>query len=334
MSDVMTANRRSFLAEDGKETIVRTDDLVRDFDLGHRPEGGRLVLRAVDKVSLTIRRGETLGLVGESGSGKPTIGRMLVGLLPYTSGNIELFGQKIEPRAKAAAWKPLRRRVQFVFQDPHAALNPRMRVGTAIAEPLDVAGNLTRKERSARVDELMELVGLPTSFARRFPHEFSGGQRQRIVIARALALNPEILVCDEAVASLDVSMQAQIVNLLKDLQDQLGLSYLFIAHDLAVVRAVSHRVAVLYAGQIVETGPRTALYSDPLHPYSRALLDSVPRARRGAPRSIIAGEVPSLLNKPKGCAFCPRCPKAMDICRDVPPPLRVIGDREVACHLY
>ncbi|AIN84764.1 hypothetical protein IY71_16445 [Brucella suis] len=242
MSDVMTANRRSFLAEDGKETIVRTDDLVRDFDLGHRPEGGRLVLRAVDKVSLTIRRGETLGLVGESGSGKSTIGRMLVGLLPYTSGNIELFGQKIEPRAKAAAWKPLRRRVQFVFQDPHAALNPRMRVGTAIAEPLDVAGNLTRKERSARVDELMELVGLPTSFARRFPHEFSGGQRQRIVIARALALNPEILVCDEAVASLDVSMQAQIVNLLKDLQDQLGLSYLFIAHDLAVVRAVSHRV--------------------------------------------------------------------------------------------
>ncbi|MGQ5174234.1 ATP-binding cassette domain-containing protein, partial [Brucella abortus] len=161
MSDVMTANRRSFLAEDGKETIVRTDDLVRDFDLGHRPEGGRLVLRAVDKVSLTIRRGETLGLVGESGSGKSTIGRMLVGLLPYTSGNIELFGQKIEPRAKAAAWKPLRRRVQFVFQDPHAALNPRMRVGTAIAEPLDVAGNLTRKERSARVDELMELVGLP-----------------------------------------------------------------------------------------------------------------------------------------------------------------------------
>ncbi|MBC2887103.1 ATP-binding cassette domain-containing protein [Ochrobactrum sp. CM-21-5] len=334
MSDVLVANTHIAPSEGRKETLVRTTDLVRDFDLGRKPEGGRLVLRAVDNVNLSIQRGETLGLVGESGSGKSTIGRMLVGLLPQSSGTVELFGQKMEPHAKPSAWKPLRRRVQFIFQDPHAALNPRMRVGTAIAEPLDVAGGYNRAERQARIDELMELVGLPSSFARRFPHEFSGGQRQRIVIARALALNPEILVCDEAVASLDVSMQAQIVNLLKDLQEQLGLSYLFIAHDLAVVRAVSHRVAVLYAGRVIEMGPRTALYSEPLHPYSRALLDSVPRARRGVSRPVLTGEVPSLLNKPKGCAFCPRCPKAIDICRDVSPPLRVIGDREVACHLY
>jgi len=317
------------------EIIVTAQDLTRDFDLGRVARGRRLTLRAVENVSFDIRRGETLGLVGESGSGKSTIGRMLVGLLRPSSGALELFGTRIDARAREAQWKPLRHRIQFVFQDPHAALNPRIRVGQAIAEPLVIQGRMTRTQRSARVAELMELVGLSANLASRFPHEFSGGQRQRIVIARALALNPDFVICDEAVASLDVSMQAQIINLLKDLQDRIGLSYLFIAHDLAVVRAVSHRIAVLYAGQVVEMADRTTLFQEPLHPYTRALLDAVPRTR-GRPRSrpVLGGEVPSLLDKPVGCNFCTRCPQVMDICRGVEPPLKRIAARAVACHRY
>ncbi len=316
------------------EIIVAVRDLTREFDLGRAPQGGRLKLKAVENVSFDIRRGETLGLVGESGSGKSTIGRMLIGLLPPSSGALELFGTRIDAAGRESQWKPLRHRVQFVFQDPHAALNPRMRVGESIAEPLAIKGGMSRKERDKRVAELMELVGLPTNFVSRFPHEFSGGQRQRIVIARALALNPDFVICDEAVASLDVSMQAQIINLLKDLQDRIGLSYLFIAHDLAVVRAVSHRIAVLYAGQVVEVGDRSALFQNPLHPYTRALLDAVPRARARSRPPVLGGEVPSLLNKPEGCNFCTRCPKVMDVCRTVEPPLRRVDGRDVACHLY
>lgn len=248
------------------EAIVAVRDLTRVFDAGRGSDRRRAKLRAVDAVSFDVRREETLGLVGESGSGKSTIGRMLVGLLPPSSGEVRLFGRAITGPGGRKGLAAVRRRLQFVFQDPHASLNPRMRVGEAIAEPIAIAGGTSRKDRADRVAELLEMVGLSRSFATRYPHEFSGGQRQRIVIARALALNPEFVVCDEPVASLDVSMQAQIVNLLKDLQDRLGLSYLFIAHDLAVVRSVSQRVAVLYAGRIVEIADRTALYRDPKHP--------------------------------------------------------------------
>lgn len=312
---------------------ISVRNLSREFDLG-RSAGRRTLLRAVDDVSFEIGQGETLGLVGESGSGKSTIGRMMVGLLRPTEGAIDLFGTKIGPRDRRSRWKPLRHRIQFVFQDPYAALNPRMRIGEAIAEPLVIKGDLSRRDREARVRELLELVGLPASYVTRFPHEFSGGQRQRVVIARALALNPDFIICDEAVASLDVSMQAQIVNLLKDLQDRLGLSYLFIAHDLAVVRAVSHRIAVLYAGKVVEIGNRTGLYRAPLHPYTRALLEAVPRARPRERQTVIAGEVPSLLERPKGCNFCARCPRVMDVCWIVEPALMPVDDRQVACHLY
>lgn len=318
------------------DPIVSVRNLTRDFQLGSSRGGGKQVLKAVENVSFDIFPGETLGLVGESGSGKSTIGKMLVGMLPPTAGTIDLFGKRIGPTSRRRDWRGLRHRVQFVFQDPHAALNPRMRVGESIAEPLAVRGGMTRAEREARVRELMELVGLPANFLSRFPHEFSGGQRQRIVIARALALNPDFVICDEAVASLDVSMQAQIINLLKDLQDQLGLGYLFIAHDLAVVRAASHRIAVLYAGQVVELGTRTDLFRNPLHPYTRALLDAVPRARARAQvrPPVIGGEVPSLVNKPKGCNFCARCPRVMDMCHEIEPPLRQIDGQQVACHLY
>ncbi|WP_199737842.1 ABC transporter ATP-binding protein [Falsigemmobacter faecalis] len=313
------------------DPLVSIRHLSRSFDIGSGRS--RQVLKAVEDVSFHINRGETLGLVGESGSGKSTIGKMLVGSLPPSSGEMEILGQTITAGSGRRDWRRLRERVQFVFQDPHAALNPRMRVGQSIAEPLEIQGKLSRAERVARVADLMDLVGLPPSWTERFPHEFSGGQRQRIVIARALALNPEFVICDEAVASLDVSMQAQIINLLKDLQDRLGLSYLFIAHDLAVVRAASHRIAVLYAGQVVETAPRSDLFRTPLHPYTRALLDAVPRARRRGERPpVLGGEVPSLLNKPKGCNFSTRCPLANDHCRRVEPALRSFGPRQVACH--
>ncbi|MRX51794.1 ATP-binding cassette domain-containing protein [Paracoccus sp. S-4012] len=313
------------------ETIVSVRNLTRTFVQGGA--GGKQLLKAVEDVSFDIRRGETLGLVGESGSGKSTIGKVLVGALPPSEGTVDLFGTRITPQSRDRAWKPLRHRVQFVFQDPHAALNPRMRVGQSIAEPLEVKGGMSRADRHARVEELMELVGLPPNFLDRFPHEFSGGQRQRIVIARALALNPDFVICDEAVASLDVSMQAQIINLLKDLQDRMGLSYLFIAHDLAVVRAASHRIAVLYAGQVVELAQRSDLYQRPLHPYTRALLDAVPRARKRQRPPVLGGEVPSLLNKPRGCNFSTRCPLATEHCRQVEPALREVEGRQVACHL-
>lgn len=316
------------------DPIVEVADLSKTFDVGRGPDGRRLRLAAVDDVSFQVMREETLGLVGESGSGKSTIGRLLVGLSPATSGEIRLFGKTITGKNGRQGLREVRRKLQFVFQDPHASLNPRMRVGDAIAEPLDVAGGWSRKDRADRVAELLERVGLSKSFAMRFPHEFSGGQRQRIVIARALALNPEFIVCDEAVASLDVSMQAQIVNLLKDLQDELGLSYLFIAHDLAVVRSVSRRVAVLYAGRIVELAPRRELYTNPGHPYTQALLASVPRPDVDRRRAPIKGEMASLLDRPKGCRLCLRCPHAKDICHEVEPELREIGPgRMAACHL-
>ena len=320
---------------DEGDAIVEVEGLTRVFDVGRGPDRRRLELRAVDGVSFAVEREETLGLVGESGSGKSTIGRMLVGLLPASAGEIRLFGHAITGNRGRRELAAVRRRLQFVFQDPHASLNPRMRVGDAIAEPLDVAGGWSRGDRADRVAELLEMVGLSRSFAARFPHEFSGGQRQRVVIARALALSPDFIVCDEAVASLDVSMQAQIVNLLKDLQERLHLSLLFIAHDLAVVRSVSRRVAVLYAGRIVEIADKRDLYGDPKHPYTQALLAAVPRPEVGRERPRIKGEILSLLNRPKGCSLCPRCPHVMDVCREIDPPLAEIAPgRSVACHLH
>jgi oligopeptide/dipeptide ABC transporter ATP-binding protein len=317
-----------------EQPIVQVHGLRKTFPVKHA--GGVSTLQALNGVDFEIGRGETLGLVGESGSGKTTVGRILVGLIPATSGTVTLFGRDITGNDGKAGLAAVRARLQFVFQDPYAALNPRMRIGAAIAEPLAIAGAHSRKDRNDRVAELLELVGLPKSSVTRYPHEFSGGQRQRIVIARALALNPDFVVCDEPVSALDVSMQAQIVNLLLDLQDRLGLSYLFIAHDLAVVRAVSTRIAVMYAGAIVETAPKREIYARPQHPYSRALLDAVPRADPHHVREpVIAGEVPSMLDPPPGCRFHPRCALAFARCRQEAPLLRPAGiESRAACHLF
>ena len=312
--------------------LVEVRDLDMAFPVG-RAGGRPVMMQVLKQLSFDIAPGETLGLVGESGSGKSTIGRILVGLLEPTAGSVKLFGRDITGADRKANLAAVRARLQFVFQDPQAALNPRMRVGESIAEPLDIAGG--QPDRQARIRELLEMVGLPKDSAERFPHEFSGGQRQRIVIARALALKPDFVVCDEPVSALDVSMQAQIVNLLQDLQARLGLGYLFIAHDLAVVRAVAQRVAVMYAGSLVEVAPRAALYRSPQHPYTQALLDAVPRPDPDRiRRPVIGGEVPSLLDPPPGCRFHTRGPHALPRCRVEVPLLRQTGPGHfTACHL-
>ncbi|MGE0258596.1 MAG: ABC transporter ATP-binding protein [Alphaproteobacteria bacterium] len=292
---------------------------------------------AVDGVSFEIRRGETLGLVGESGCGKSTVGRTLLKLLDPTDGRIVVDGDDIT-RLGRDEMLPYRRRLQMIYQDPYASLNPRMPAGEIVAEPLVIHGVGDARERRDRVAQLFERVGLRPELTGSFPHEFSGGQRQRIGIARALALNPELIVGDEPVSALDVSIQAQIINLLMDLQDELGLSYLFIAHDLAVVEHISHRVAVMYLGRIVELTDRTNLFETPLHPYSEALLSAVPipKARaKGRKRIILTGDVPSPINPPSGCHFHQRCPYAMARCRVEPPPLReVLPGHLAACHLH
>ena len=309
--------------------IVAARGLIKEFASGER------TLRAVDNVTFDIAPGETLGLVGESGSGKSTTGRMLVGLIPVTAGTVTLFGTEVTGAGGERRLATVRHRLQFVFQDPNGSLDPRMRVRDSIAEPLDIKGGISRQDRADRVAELLDMVGLPRAAAERYPHEFSGGQRQRIGIARALALRPEFIVCDEAVSALDVSMQAQVVNLLLDLQDRFGLGYLFIAHDLAVVRSMSRTVAVMYAGSIVEIAPRAALYAAPQHPYTQALLDAVPRPdpdRRRNP--ALGGEVPSMMNRPAGCAFAARCPRVEPRCRTETPALRDIAPtHRAACHL-
>jgi len=295
-------------------------------------------VKAVDKVSLDIMKGETLGLVGESGCGKTTTGRAILRLNDITDGTIKLKGKYIH-NATAKEIRKIRPSMQMIFQDPQESLNPRMTVAAIISEPLTEHQKLTKKEKVDRVFALMDSVGLNRDFATRYPHEFSGGQKQRIGIARALALNPELIVCDEPIAALDVSIQAQVVNLLEDLQEQRNLTYLFISHDLGMVRHIATRVAVMYLGQIVEVSTSESLYFAPLHPYTEALLSAVPEAdpeiERKRQAIVLSGDVPSPANPPEGCNFCNRCPKAFDICHKVEPTLTEIEPgRFVSCHLY
>ncbi len=294
-------------------------------------------VKAVDGVSFDVFEGETLGLVGESGCGKSTCGRAVLRLHDITGGTIEIDGIDIS-RMDQSRLRKRRPMMQMVFQDPQACLNPRMTVAGIIGEPLDEHTELTGPERRDRINELMDAVGLNPGFAVRYPHEFSGGQRQRIGIARALALSPRFVVCDEPIAALDVSIQAQVVNLLEDLQDRLGLTYLFISHDLSMVRHIADRVAVMYLGKIVEIADRNRIYGTPMHPYTQALLSAVPEPdpdAGGVSRIILKGEVPSPSNPPKGCNFCTRCPQVKELCRRVDPAFREVETgRYVACHLY
>jgi oligopeptide/dipeptide ABC transporter ATP-binding protein len=319
------------------DTILEVRDLVKHFQVGGGFLSGRTaVVKAVDGVSFTIRRGETLGLVGESGCGKTTTGRCILQLERATSGQVIFEGQELTALSEAEL-RPVRRRMQVIFQDPYSSLNPRMTVGQIIAEPLAVHDIVPdRNKRAARVQELLSHAGLLPAMANRYPHELSGGQRQRVGIARALAMEPLLIVCDEPVSALDVSIQAQIINLLEELQARFHLTYLFVAHDLSVVRHISDRVAVMYLGRIMEITDRKSLYETPLHPYTQALLSAVPipdpalEAERQ--RVVLGGEVPSPLNPPAGCVFHPRCPMAVDECRQAVPALREVRpDHLAAC---
>jgi oligopeptide/dipeptide ABC transporter ATP-binding protein len=327
--------------ERGEGTLLRATDVVKHFAVGARrflPGGGASV-QALDGVSLEVRRGETLGLVGETGCGKSTLARCLMRLYDLTSGHVEFDGDDITALSRRQL-RPYRQRMQLIFQDPFGSLNPRRRVGSIIGDPFAIHGGSEKRDRMRNVQDLMELVGLNAEHYNRFPSEFSGGQRQRIGIARALALRPELVICDEPVSALDVSIQAQIVNLLADLQGELGLTYVFIAHDLSVVRHVSDRIAVMYLGKIVEIAEAEELFKRPRHPYTAALLSALPVAdpdladsRR---RILLAGDVPSPIDPPSGCRFHPRCPKARAECARSEPALQPrAGDAVThltACH--
>ncbi|MEZ5663871.1 MAG: dipeptide ABC transporter ATP-binding protein [Burkholderiaceae bacterium] len=320
--------------------LVRAHDLARTFDVSapwlnrvieRQP---RLLLKAVDGVSFDIQRGQTLALVGESGCGKSTVARLLVGLYQPTRGHFEFDGQDAHATFRSGQGQQLRRRIQMIFQDPYASLNPRWRVEDIIAEPLREHGILSDEQAlRGRVEELLDSVGLAAQDRVKFPHQFSGGQRQRISIARALATHPEFLVCDEPTSALDVSVQAQVLNIMKDLQRQQGLTYLFISHNLAVVRHVSDQVGVMYLGRLVELADKRTLFEHPRHPYTRMLLDAIPKMHdTGKARTPVQGEVPNPLSPPDGCAFHPRCPHANERCRHERPNLQTLGGIRIACH--
>ncbi len=327
------------LATERSDTLLDVNDLVMHFPL----TSGLLIQRthgyihAVDGVSFAIRRGTTLGLVGESGSGKTTIGRCIVRLYKPTRGSILMDGVDLS-LLKGSDLRQVRRKVQMIFQDPYASLNPRFSIGSLIGEPLRIHGVGTRRQARERTEELLELVGLNPAFYDRYPHEFSGGQRQRIVIARAISINPEFIIADEPVSALDVSIRAQILNLMQRLQRQLGLTYLFISHDLSVVRHVADQIAVMYLGKIMELADRDDIYRAPKHPYTQALLSAVPipdpKVEKRRKRIILAGDLPSPVNIPKGCRFHTRCPLAQAICREVEPPFEDKTGRGhfAACH--
>ena len=315
-----------------KKILLSARGLSKDF-----PVSGKRRLQALSQVDLDIYQGETLALVGESGCGKSTLGRTLIRLIPATSGSISFEGQDISSMSEKE-FRPLRSKMQIIFQDPYASLDPRMTVRDIIAEPLETHhACATAQETTERVKELMKAAGLPAEYLYRYPHQFSGGQRQRIGIARAIALKPRLIICDEPVSALDVSVQNQILNLLKDLQARFGLTYLFISHDLSVVRFLSDRTCVMFLGKLCEVGSTSELYEKPLHPYTRFLLGAIPgidpRAR-GEKRPLLQGELPSPIDPPPGCRFHTRCPYATERCRREEPRLRDVGGRQVACHRW
>lgn len=320
-----------------QEVLLHVKDLVKHFPIRQGIIFSKQVgaVQAVDGISFDVRKGDTLGLVGESGCGKTTAGRCILRLIEPTSGEVIYDGKDI-PSLSKDELREIRKDMQIIFQDPYGSLNPRMTVGDIIGEPLHIHNLAKGAEKEKRVREILDTVGLSSFHARRFPHEFSGGQRQRIGIARALAVDPRIIICDEPVSALDVSIQAQVINLLQDLQKEFGLTYLFIAHDLSVVKHISDRVAVMYLGKIVELTGKIELYKTPKHPYTQALLSAIPEADPTIKkeRIILKGDVPSPINPPNGCRFHTRCPKVMDICRTQEPKFVDTGDGHwVACHL-
>jgi oligopeptide transport system ATP-binding protein len=324
-------------SQDGAVPIIETVDVSKHFSVGRDSLGrARPTLKAVDGVSLTIRRGETLALVGETGSGKTTFGRLLLGLYRPTSGDIRYRGESILDRRSATA-RAVRRQVQGVFQDPYSSLNPTMTIGQSLTEVLKVHRVVDRKDRADRVAELLTTVGLSTAQASRRPHAFSGGERQRVGIARALAVEPEVVIADEPLSALDVSIQAQVLNLMIKLQDERGLTYLFVTHDLDVARHISQRTAVLYLGRVVEQAPTADIFAEPLHPYTQALVRAAPRltTQRKTIKPALTGDIPNAIERPSGCHFHPRCPMAMPVCREREPALiQLPGGRSVTCHLH
>ena len=311
--------------------VAEARDLTRHYSVRRGMFAPPAVLKAVDGVSFSIEPGRTLAVVGESGCGKSTLARLITLIEPPTAGQLKLIGKDAVKRAPADR-TPLRRAVQIVFQNPYGSLNPRKKIGSILDEPLVINTKLTRPEREEQVREMMAKVGLRPEHYHRYPHMFSGGQRQRIAIARALMLHPKLVVADEPVSALDVSIQAQVLNLLRELQVEFELSYLFISHDLGVVHHVSDDVMVMYLGRPVEQGPKDSIFRKPLHPYTRALLASTPSVEKKRERMVLTGELPSPLNPPAGCAFHTRCPFARERCSAERPALRKVGDRDVACH--
>jgi len=315
------------------EEILRVNNVSRIYETSGGGFGRKNKVSALDGVSFNLIQGETLGIVGESGCGKSTLGRIISRLDTPTTGEIIYKGNDIAKKS-LAAMRPLRKEIQFIFQDPYASLNPRRQIGAIIEEPMRIHG-VSKDERRARAHELLEKVGLDKNSYEKYPHEFSGGQRQRVVIARALTLKPELIIADEPVSALDVSIQAQVLNLFKELQDEMKLTYIFVAHDLGVVRHISDRIAVMYLGKIVELGSVEQIYNNPQHPYTKALLSANPRIDQSAQstRQILTGDIPSPLNRPSGCSFHTRCPIAVPECSTREPELRRVGAVDVACNL-